>query len=122
MHSDQPKSADEKGDPREQLLKGERPGAESGKENEDLHLLDKKKQERIYDDLLDIVVEQELALPTEVYPESDIVDDLGMDSLDVYELVIDIEEKYSIRLTDENLERVRTVQDFVNLVFSMTQV
>jgi len=80
-----------------------------------------KKQEKIYDRLLAVVTERELISSEEIHPESDIIDDLGMDSLAIYEMVIDIEEIYNIHLTDENLDRVHTVQDFVNLVDSLTQ-
>ena len=93
-----------------------------GSTDDDLRLPDKKKQEKIYDDLLGIVVARELASPTKVHLESNIVDDLGMDSLNIYEMVIDIEEIYNIHLTDENLDRVHTVQDFVNLVYTLTQM
>ena len=54
-------------------------------------------------------------------PESNVTYDLGLDSLQMYDLVIDLEEKYDIRLSDEDLERVQTVQDFVDLINLMAK-
>lgn len=54
-------------------------------------------------------------------PEDDISPDatfeaLGLDSLDVVELTLVLEEKTGVKLEDEELEDVRTVQDAVNKV------
>ena len=54
-------------------------------------------------------------------PEDDIKPDatfeaLGLDSLDVVELTLVLEEKTGVKLEDEELEDVRTVQDAVNKV------
>jgi acyl carrier protein len=41
---------------------------------------------------------------------------LGLDSLDVVELTLVLEEKTGVKLEDEELEDVRTVQDAINKV------
>ncbi|MCQ2533287.1 MAG: acyl carrier protein [Clostridia bacterium] len=46
------------------------------------------------------------------------IEELDLDSLQLYELIIDIEEKYSIRLSDEAIDAVVTVDDFIELVES----
>jgi acyl carrier protein len=56
--------------------------------------------------------------PTDIKPETEIIHDLGLDSLQIYELVVDLESAYDIRLSDDELEKVYTVQDVVDLVYS----
>ncbi len=51
-----------------------------------------------------------------VAPEASLLDDLGADSLDVVELAMALEEEFSIEVPDEDLEKIRTVQDIVNLI------
>jgi acyl carrier protein len=50
----------------------------------------------------------------EATPGAQIVDDLGADSLDHVELVMAIEEAYGIVVSDEDMEKIRTVQDIVD--------
>lgn len=44
------------------------------------------------------------------------IEDLDLDSLQMYELIIDIEELYGIRLSDEVIDSIITVEDFISLV------
>lgn len=54
--------------------------------------------------------------PQEIAPESEIVDDLGADSLDLVELLMKVEEKYDISIDDMEAEKAVTVQDGINLI------
>lgn len=47
---------------------------------------------------------------------------LGLDSLDVVELTLVVEEETGIKLEDEELEEVRTVQDAIDKVEAKRQV
>ncbi|MPN41768.1 Acyl carrier protein [bioreactor metagenome] len=47
---------------------------------------------------------------------SDLVADLSLDSLAMYELVIDLEERYGLRISDEDLDRIHTVSDIVDYI------
>lgn len=51
-----------------------------------------------------------------VAPEADLANDVGLDSLDVTELTLGLEERFSIEIPDEDLEGLRTVNDAVDLV------
>ena len=51
-----------------------------------------------------------------ITPETDIIDDLGADSLDLVELVMSLEEHYDIVLTDDKTANVRTVGQVVNML------
>ena len=52
----------------------------------------------------------------EVTPSASIVDDLGADSLDVVEIVMGLEEEFDIEVSDQDAEKLPTVQDIVNYV------
>ncbi len=51
-------------------------------------------------------------------PEANLLDDLGADSLDVVELVMALEEEFSIEVPDEDVENIRTIGDIVQYVGS----
>ncbi|MFP4476374.1 MAG: acyl carrier protein [Desulfatibacillaceae bacterium] len=53
---------------------------------------------------------------SEVLPESVLVDDLGADSLDLVELVMAMEETFDIEISDDDAERIRTVEDAINYI------
>lgn len=48
--------------------------------------------------------------------ETTFVDDLGADSLDVFQIVMGIEEEYDIELGNETVERIQTVNDAAEAV------
>ena len=52
----------------------------------------------------------------QVKPESILTDDLGAESLDVVELVMAIEDAFEIVIKDEEMEKVKTAGDIVNLI------
>ena len=49
--------------------------------------------------------------PDEISPESTFLDDLGADSLDLFELVMALEDEYSVEIPSEDLEKLATVGD-----------
>jgi len=70
----------------------------------------------IFNQVKEIIVEKLRANPTEVTEEASFVDDLGADSLDTVELVMDFEEKFSLEIPDEDAEKIRTVKDAVDYI------
>lgn len=49
--------------------------------------------------------------------DSDLVDDLGADSLDIVELTLIFEEQFHVEIPDDDVERMQTVGDIVNYLF-----
>lgn len=47
---------------------------------------------------------------------SKLIDDLGYDSLDLVEIVMKMEKAFQIYIPDEDMERIVTVQDVVDMV------
>ncbi len=60
-----------------------------------------------------IIVEQLGVDVAEVTTEASFVDDLGADSLDIVELVMALEEAFSIEVPDEDAEKLLTVKDVI---------
>lgn len=65
-----------------------------------------------------IIVEQLNVSEEEVVPTASFVDDLGADSLDVVELVMEFEEKFDLEISDEDAEKIATVEDAVRYIES----
>jgi acyl carrier protein len=69
-----------------------------------------------YERLKKIVVEQLGVDEEQVTPEASFVDDLNADSLDLVELIMSLEEEFGAEISDEDAEKIRTVQDAVEYV------
>jgi acyl carrier protein len=69
-----------------------------------------------YDRLKKIIVEQHGVDEEEVTPQASFVDDLNADSLDLVELIMSLEEEFGTEISDEDAEKIRTVQDVVNYI------
>ena len=51
-----------------------------------------------------------------VVPEASFKDDLGADSLDLFELVMSFEEEFGVEIPTEELEKMNTVQDVMDYI------
>ena len=63
-----------------------------------------------------IIVEQLGVEEGEVTPTASFADDLGADSLDQVELVMALEEEFKLEISDEDAEKIKTVQDAVKYI------
>ena len=52
----------------------------------------------------------------EIRPDSTFVDDLGADSLDVFQIIMGIEEEFDIEIDNEEAVKITTVQDAVDQI------
>ena len=66
-----------------------------------------------FEKLRDIIVEVLNVDETEVTMESTFIDDLGADSLDVFQIIMGIEEEFDIEIPNEEAEKIVTVGDAV---------
>ena len=66
--------------------------------------------------VIEIVSEQMGVSKDQVTRETSFVNDLGADSLDTVELVMALEENFSIEIPDEDAEKIRTVQDAIDYI------
>ena len=68
--------------------------------------------------VIEIIKDQLNLGGTEITEESSFKDDLGADSLDLFELVMAFEEEYGIEIPTEELEEINTVGDIVEFMKS----
>lgn len=66
----------------------------------------------------EIIVNQLGVSEDEVVPTASFVDDLGADSLDVVELVMEFEEAFDLEIPDTDAEKIVTVADAVRYIES----
>lgn len=64
---------------------------------------------KILCDQLDLEEEQ-------VNEDSEVIDDLGADSLDIVDLVMTLEEEFDTEIPDEDIENLKTVGDIVKYI------
>lgn len=72
----------------------------------------------MFEKVQEIICEQLSVDPTEVTTEASFKDDLGADSLDLFELVMALEEAYGIEIPSEDLTKILTVGDVVEYLKS----
>ncbi len=65
-----------------------------------------------------IVVDRLGVDETEVIPSANFKEDLGADSLDVVELVMQLEDEFEMEISDEDAEKIATVGDAVSYIES----
>ena len=56
--------------------------------------------------------------PEEITMETTFMDDLGADSLDVFQIIMGIEEEFDIEIPAEKAEKISTVEEVVELIKS----
>ncbi len=74
-------------------------------------------QERV----IDIVAEQLGADKEKITADTHFVNDLGADSLDTVELVMELEEEFDINIPDDAAEKIQTIGEAVGFIEQHTQ-
>ena len=69
-----------------------------------------------FEKLRDIIVEVLNVDENEVTMESTFIDDLGADSLDVFQIIMGIEDEFDIEIPNEEAEKIVTVGDAVEQI------
>lgn len=63
-----------------------------------------------------IIVESLNVDPNEVTMEANIKEDLGADSLDVVDLIMELEDEFDMEISDEEAEKITTVGDVIGYI------
>ena len=77
--------------------------------------------EAVMEKVSSIIIEQLSVDRDAVVPETNLLDDLGADSLDVVELVMALEEEFGIEVPDDDVENIRTVKDVAEYIAARTE-
>jgi len=69
-----------------------------------------------FEKIKEILVDVLGANKDDIKPESKFVDDLGADSLDLVELIMSLEDKFQIEISDTDAEKIITVKDALDFI------
>ena len=72
--------------------------------------------QEILNEIVPIIAEKLGVDPSEVTMEASFTNDLGADSLDTVELMLDFEKKFGIAIPDDQQENIVTVGDVIKLI------
>jgi acyl carrier protein len=73
-------------------------------------------EESVEERVKEIIVKQMGANKDQVTPETSFINDLGADSLDTVELVMELEDAFDVSIPDEDAEKMQTVGDAINYI------
>lgn len=69
-----------------------------------------------FEKVKNMLVEKLGVAEDKVVLESEIIKDLGADSLDLVEMLLSLEENFGVTVTDEQTETIKTVKDIVDII------
>ena len=77
-------------------------------------------KEEVFDQIKNMLVDQLGVDEDDVKIEASFQDDLDADSLDLVELIMEMEDKFGVKISDEEAQNIRTVREAVEFVSSHT--
>ena len=75
-----------------------------------------EKEKNMLEKMIPIIAEQLNVNESEIKAESNFKDDLGADSLDVFQIIMGLEEEFDIEIPNEEAEKIVTVGDAVEQI------
>ncbi len=75
----------------------------------------------VFDKVKEIIVEELNVDADKVTPEATLKEDLGADSIDAVQIVMDLEDAFNIEIDTDNAEAISTVKNIVDYIESKIQ-
>ncbi|MBE3594292.1 MAG: acyl carrier protein [Candidatus Carbobacillus altaicus] len=70
----------------------------------------------LFEQIRDLIADRLGVEVEKITPEASFKDDLGADSLDLVELVMELEDEFDMEISDEDAEKINTVQDVLDYI------
>lgn len=77
-----------------------------------------RRKKTMFEKIADIIAKQLRSDSEEITEDTNIMEDLGADSLDVVEILMAIEENFGVSVSDDEIPNLKTVRDLVEYVES----
>lgn len=77
---------------------------------------EKMSKAQIYDHVTAVIADITGEAQEKITPETSIIDDLTLDSLALYEIVIELENDYQLKISDEEIESLKTIEEIVMFI------
>ena len=74
-------------------------------------------KEEVENQVREIIVEKFQVAPEKVKADAKLDADLGADSLDLVDLMMMLEDKFKLTISDEEADKIKTVSDVVNYIY-----
>jgi len=75
-----------------------------------------KRSDEIRNIILNTVANASDTEPGELSPDLDLIHDLNLDSLAIYEIVVDLETAFEMQISDEDVDKLHTINDIAAYV------
>lgn len=75
----------------------------------------------VFEKVRDVIAQQTGISPEEIKMESSFVEDLNIDSLDLVELIMALEDEYGVEFSEEDAEQIKTIGDIVHYITKNTK-
>jgi len=75
-------------------------------------------RETVMEKLTELLIEEFEIEEEEITPDANFFTDLGLDSLDAVDLIVNMDKMLGVALKAEDAQKIRTVSDFVELILS----
>ncbi|HOA80522.1 MAG TPA: acyl carrier protein [Defluviitaleaceae bacterium] len=70
----------------------------------------------VFDKVKEIIAEQLNISESEITEDTSFQDDMGADSLDIFQIIMALEEEFDIEISNEDAEKITTVKDAVDYI------
>ncbi len=70
----------------------------------------------VKDRVIALILEHLEVEPEKVVPEANFIEDMGISSMDLWELVLIMEDEFNLEVPDEDLEKIKTVQNAIDYI------
>jgi len=70
----------------------------------------------IYDKVIRTISDISGAALTDLTGQTELIMDLNLDSLAIFEIVIELEETFNLRISDEDIDRIKTIDEIVKYI------